>query len=99
MKCRCCGEVKNIHYGTSAMTASTTISGSAISGNISGNAANVTGTVAVANGGTGVSNGTNNTITFTGNYTLGLTLTANTSVTLPTTGKLVNFGGAVAAAI
>ena len=39
--------------GGSAMTASTTIPGSAISGNITGNAANVTGTVAVANGGTG----------------------------------------------
>lgn len=39
--------------GTSAFTASATIPGSDISGNISGNAANVTGTVAVANGGTG----------------------------------------------
>lgn len=39
--------------GTSGLTASSTIPGSDISGNISGNAANVTGTVAVANGGTG----------------------------------------------
>ena len=39
--------------GTSAITASPTIPGAAISGNVSGNAANVTGTVAVANGGTG----------------------------------------------
>ena len=39
--------------GTSAMTASATIPGSDISGNITGSAANVTGTVAVANGGTG----------------------------------------------
>lgn len=39
--------------GTSAFTASATIPGSDISGNISGNAANVTGVVAVANGGTG----------------------------------------------
>jgi hypothetical protein len=39
--------------GTTAMTASATIPGADISGNISGNAANVTGTVAVANGGTG----------------------------------------------
>jgi hypothetical protein len=39
--------------GTAALTASATIPGSDISGNISGNAANVTGTVAVANGGTG----------------------------------------------
>lgn len=39
--------------GTAALTASATIPGSDITGNISGNAANVTGTVAVANGGTG----------------------------------------------
>lgn len=39
--------------GTSAFTASSTIPGTDISGNISGNAANVTGTVAIANGGTG----------------------------------------------
>jgi hypothetical protein len=39
--------------GTSAVTASATIPGTAISGNITGNAANVTGTVPVVNGGTG----------------------------------------------
>jgi len=39
--------------GASAVTASTSVPGSAISGNITGNAANVTGTVAIANGGTG----------------------------------------------
>ena len=39
--------------GTGALTASSTIPGSDISGDISGNAANVTGTVAVGNGGTG----------------------------------------------
>lgn len=39
--------------GTSAFTASSTVPGSDVSGNISGNAANVTGTVAIANGGTG----------------------------------------------
>lgn len=39
--------------GTSALTASSTIPGSDISGNISGNSGNVTGTVAVGNGGTG----------------------------------------------
>jgi hypothetical protein len=44
-------------------------------------------------GGTGVANGANNSITFTGNYTLGLTLTANTSVTLPTTGTLATLAG------
>ena len=41
--------------GTSAFTASATIPGSDVSGDISGNAANVTGTVAVGNGGTGQS--------------------------------------------
>jgi len=54
------------------------------------------GVVLPANGGTGVANGTNNTITFTGNYTLGVTLTANTSVTLPTSGTLTNTGKAIA---
>ena len=44
--------------GTGAVTASTTISGANITGNISGNAANVTGTVAVLNGGTGVTTST-----------------------------------------
>lgn len=39
--------------GTSAFTASSTIPGSDISGDITGKAANVNGTVAVANGGTG----------------------------------------------
>jgi hypothetical protein len=39
--------------GTSALTASESIPGSDVSGDISGNAANVTGTVAIANGGTG----------------------------------------------
>jgi len=48
------------------------------------------GVVLPANGGTGVANGTNNTITFTGNYTLGLTLTGNTSLTLPTSGYAIS---------
>ena len=39
--------------GTSAFTAAATITGSDISGNITGNSANVSGTVALANGGTG----------------------------------------------
>ena len=53
----------------------------------------VSGIVLPANGGTGVANGTNNTITFTGNYTLGLTLTANTAVTFPTSGTLLTTAG------
>jgi hypothetical protein len=39
--------------GTSALTASSTIPGADVNGNITGNAANVTGVVAIANGGTG----------------------------------------------
>jgi hypothetical protein len=42
-----------IGNGTSAFTASSTIPGADVNGNISGNAANVTGVVAVVNGGTG----------------------------------------------
>jgi hypothetical protein len=52
-----------------------------------------------ANGGTGVANGANNTITFSGNYTLGLTLTGNTSVTLPTSGTIATKGNAIAFSI
>jgi hypothetical protein len=44
--------------------------------------------IAPAYGGTGVANGSNNTVTFTGNYTLGVTLTANTAITFPTSGTL-----------
>jgi hypothetical protein len=69
--------------------------GSKVSGSISGNAANVTGIVVGANGGTGVAN-TGKTITVSGNTTIGsstntvsLATTANTSVTLPTSGILV----------
>ena len=60
---------------------------------------NVTSIVTPALGGTGVANGTNNTITFTGNYTLGITLTANTSVTFPTSGTIANTGKAIAMAM
>ena len=42
-----------------------------------------------AQGGTGVANGANNTITFTGNYALGLTLTGATALTLPTSGTVL----------
>jgi len=64
--------------GTSAFTASATIPGSDISGDISGNAANVTGTVAVANGGTGAT-------TLTG-YVKGSGTSAMTaSATIPNT--------------
>ncbi|HPA76766.1 MAG TPA: hypothetical protein PK888_13225, partial [Deltaproteobacteria bacterium] len=53
-------------------------------------------TITPAIGGTGVANGANNTITFTGNYTLGLTLSNNTAVTLPTSGTLATLAGSEA---
>jgi hypothetical protein len=49
--------------------------------------------IGAAYGGTGIANNAANTITFTGNYGLGLTLTAATSVTLPTTGTLATIAG------
>jgi hypothetical protein len=47
-------------------------------------------------GGTGIANLAANTISFSGNYSLGLTLSANTSVTLPTTGTLATLAGSEA---
>jgi hypothetical protein len=52
------------------------------------------GVIAPAYGGTGVANNAANTLTFTGNFSLGVTLSANTSVTLPTTGTLATLAGA-----
>jgi|GEM_PF-7075288 len=48
--------------------------------------------VTPAQGGTGIANSANNTLTFTGNYTLGLTLSNNTSLTLPTSGTVTALG-------
>jgi hypothetical protein len=53
----------------------------------------LTGILLPANGGTGVANGTNNTITFTGNFTFGVTLSNNTTVTFPVTGTLATLAG------
>ena len=61
--------------GTAGLTASSTIPGSDISGDITGNAANVNGTVAVANGGTGA------TTLSTGGYLKGAGTGAITSQT------------------
>lgn len=58
-----------------------------------------TGIMPTDQGGTGVANGANNTITFTGNFSLGLTLTGNTSVTLPTSGAVATKGNAIAFSI
>lgn len=76
--------VSTISFGTTGLTPSTA----------TGGAVTVAGNLSPANGGTGVSNNALNTITFTGNYSLGLTLNGNTSVTLPTTGTLATLAGA-----
>jgi hypothetical protein len=76
--------VATISFGTTGLTPSTA----------TGGAVTVAGTLSPANGGTGVANNALNTLTFTGNYSLGLTLNGNTSVTLPTTGTLATLAGA-----
>jgi hypothetical protein len=76
--------VATISFGTTGLTPSTA----------TGGAVTVAGNLSPANGGTGVSNNALNTLTFTGNYSLGLTLNGNTSVTLPTTGTLATLAGA-----
>jgi hypothetical protein len=71
--------------GTSAMTASATVPGSDVSGNITGNAANVTGTVAVANGGTGQTSYTDGQLLIgntTGSTLTKATLTAGSGVSI-----------------
>jgi len=62
-------------------------------------AASLSGTVSPVNGGTGVTNNVNNTITFTGAYSLGLTLTNNSSITLPVSGTVATKGNAIAFSI
>jgi hypothetical protein len=76
--------VATISFGTTGLTPSTA----------TGGAVTVAGNLSPANGGTGVANNALNTLTFTGNYSLGLTLNGNTSVTLPTTGTLATLAGA-----
>lgn len=51
------------------------------------------GAIGAAYGGTGVANNAANTITFSGNYGLTLTLSNTTSVSLPTSGTLATLAG------
>ena len=53
-----------------------------------GDSLNLPSPLSPTTGGTGVANGANNTITFTGNYTLGITLSTNTNITFPSSGTL-----------
>ena len=75
--------VSSLSFGTTGLTPN-----SATSGPVT-----VAGTLSPANGGTGVANNALNTLTFTGNYSLGFTLTGNTSVTLPNSGTLATLSG------
>jgi hypothetical protein len=70
--------------GGSAFTASVSVPGSDVSGNISGDAANVTGVVAVANGGTGLSSAPANGAVDIGNGTgfTRTTLTAGSGISV-----------------
>ena len=52
--------------------------------------------IGAAYGGTGIANNAANTIAFTGNYSLGLTLSANTSLTLPSSGTVATIAGSQA---
>ena len=52
--------------------------------------------IGAAYGGTGIANNAANTIAFTGNYSLGLTLAANTSLTLPSSGTVATVAGSEA---
>ena len=52
--------------------------------------------IGAAYGGTGIANNAANTISFTGNYSLGLTLSANTSLTLPASGTVATIAGSEA---
>lgn len=63
------------------------------SSNITGTAAGLSSTLGPALGGTGIANNAANTITFTGNYGLGLTLSGATSLTLPTSGTIATLAG------
>ena len=83
------GTVVNTNFNTLKMLTGTGITWTLtdLGSGIIGMQPNV-GIVAPANGGTGVANGTNNTLTYTGNFSLGLTLSGNTAVTFPTSGTL-----------
>jgi hypothetical protein len=73
----------NVSWSTNTLSYAGAISGATWNGTA----------VAPNRGGTGVANDVANTITFTGAYSLGLTLGANTSLTLPASGTLATLAG------
>lgn len=88
------GFTSTIFTVTSADASTATVTVPTFNQNTTGTASNVTGIITGANGGTGVAN-TDKTITIGGNlvtiggYTTTLTVTDNTSITLPTSGTLM----------
>ena len=72
------GGVTSFSAGTTGLTPSGVTTGAIV----------LAGTLGPANGGTGVVNNAASTITISGAYSLGMTLTGTTSVTLPTSGTL-----------
>jgi hypothetical protein len=83
--------------GTS-LTTSATIPGSAISGNISGNAANVTGIVAMTNGGSGVSSITSGYVKSNGTVLSSVTAIPGSDISGNISGNAANVTGIVALA-
>lgn len=75
--------------GTLVNTAVTTLSSLVSIGTITTGTWNAS-VIGPAYGGTGVANNAANTVTFSGNFALTITLTNTTSVTFPTSGTLVN---------
>jgi hypothetical protein len=83
------GLAGEIPYQTAAGVTSFSAAGTTGQALLSGGTGSPTwGTLGPVYGGTGVSNNSANTITFSGNYGLTLTLSNTTSVTLPTSGTL-----------
>ena len=82
--------------GTGPMTASGTIPGTVVSGNISGSAANVTGIVAVANGGTGSS--TKTFVDLSSDQTIDGAKTFSSTILGSVSGSAGNVTGVVAVA-
>lgn len=80
------------YVGTTAIALNRASASQALTGitSIDGTAAGLSAVLGPALGGTGVANNAANTITFTGNYALAITLTAGTNVTFPTSGTLAN---------